>query len=227
MPCCKFQQMPFPGSKPARACFVPSKLCLEHAHAFAQCVLQMSNDVRMLLPVLVAIMVAKWVADAATHSLYHGQLHVKVCVASREMCWIAHRHMSAHKRDRRPGCLTSSVFCRLQAIPYLPEDPIASISLDLLPVSRVMKSPVVTFQVRLSCRPMLRSDAASYVSRSASKHVTWSWPLRWQWNLATAGEDANQGSAVGTSQHNPQWLPRGAQHAARRGAQLALPCPSQ
>ncbi len=39
---------------------------------------QMSNDVRMLLPVLVAIMVAKWVADAATHSLYHGQLHVKV-----------------------------------------------------------------------------------------------------------------------------------------------------
>jgi chloride channel 7 len=40
--------------------------------------LQMSNDVRMLLPVLVAIMVAKWVADAATHSLYHGQLHVKV-----------------------------------------------------------------------------------------------------------------------------------------------------
>jgi hypothetical protein len=34
-----------------------------------------------------------------------------------------------------------------QAIPYLPEEPIASISLDLLPVSRVMKSPVVTFQV--------------------------------------------------------------------------------
>lgn len=34
-----------------------------------------------------------------------------------------------------------------QAIPYLPEEPIARISLDLLPVSQVMHSPVVTFQV--------------------------------------------------------------------------------
>lgn len=35
----------------------------------------------------------------------------------------------------------------MQAIPYLPEEAMASISLDLLPVSRVMQSPVVTFQV--------------------------------------------------------------------------------
>ena len=40
---------------------------------------QVSNDVRMLLPILVGILVAKWVADAATHSLYHGLLEVK-CV---------------------------------------------------------------------------------------------------------------------------------------------------
>lgn len=33
----------------------------------------------MLLPVLVAIMVAKWVADSVTHSLYHAVLEVK-CV---------------------------------------------------------------------------------------------------------------------------------------------------
>lgn len=39
----------------------------------------MSNDVRILLPVMVAIMIAKFVADAATHSLYHGLLEVK-CV---------------------------------------------------------------------------------------------------------------------------------------------------
>lgn len=39
----------------------------------------MSNDVRILLPVMVAIMLAKFVADAATHSLYHGLLEVK-CV---------------------------------------------------------------------------------------------------------------------------------------------------
>jgi chloride channel 7 len=40
---------------------------------------QVSNDVRMLLPLLVGILVAKWVADAATHPLYHALLEVK-CV---------------------------------------------------------------------------------------------------------------------------------------------------
>ena len=40
---------------------------------------QVSNDVRMLLPLLAGILVAKWVADAATHSLYHGLLEV-ACV---------------------------------------------------------------------------------------------------------------------------------------------------
>lgn len=39
----------------------------------------MSNDVRILLPAMVAIMLAKWVADAGCHSLYHGLLEVK-CV---------------------------------------------------------------------------------------------------------------------------------------------------
>ncbi len=37
---------------------------------------QVSNDVRMLLPLLIGILAAKWVADAATHSLYHGLLEV-------------------------------------------------------------------------------------------------------------------------------------------------------
>lgn len=40
---------------------------------------QMSNDVRILLPTMVAIMLAKFVADSASHSLYHGLLEVK-CV---------------------------------------------------------------------------------------------------------------------------------------------------
>ena len=40
------------------------------------CMVQVSNDVRMLLPILVGILAAKWVADAATHSLYHGLLEV-------------------------------------------------------------------------------------------------------------------------------------------------------
>lgn len=42
-------------------------------------VLKVSNDVRMLIPLLVGILMAKLVADSFTHSLYHGLLEVK-CV---------------------------------------------------------------------------------------------------------------------------------------------------
>ena len=69
--------------------------------------LQVSSDVRMLLPLLVGIMVAKWVADSLTHPLYHGLLEIK-------------------------------------CIPFLNPEPMASKHLDLLPVARVMASPVVT-----------------------------------------------------------------------------------
>ena len=41
--------------------------------------MQVSNDVRMVLPLLVAIIMAKWIAVAVSHSLYHSILEVK-CV---------------------------------------------------------------------------------------------------------------------------------------------------
>ena len=47
--------------------------------SLAVIMIEISDDVHMLLPILVAIMVAKWVADACTHSLYHGVLEAK-CV---------------------------------------------------------------------------------------------------------------------------------------------------
>lgn len=47
--------------------------------ALAVIIMEMSNDVRILLPTMVAIMLAKFVADSASHSLYHGLLEVK-CV---------------------------------------------------------------------------------------------------------------------------------------------------
>lgn len=47
-----------------------------HAWRAHHLIVQVSNDVRMLLPILVGILAAKWVADAATHSLYHGLLEV-------------------------------------------------------------------------------------------------------------------------------------------------------
>lgn len=46
--------------------------------------MQVSNDVRMLLPLLIGILAAKWVADAATHSLYHGLL---------EVCKVTHQYL--------------------------------------------------------------------------------------------------------------------------------------
>jgi chloride channel 7 len=62
--------------------------------ALAVIMVEISDDVHMLLPVLVAIMVAKWVADAATHSLYHALLEVKCtpflvsCCATFDI-WVA------------------------------------------------------------------------------------------------------------------------------------------
>ena len=73
--------------------------------------MQVSSDVRMLLPLLVGIMMAKWVADSLTHPLYHGLLEIK-------------------------------------CIPFLTPEPQASKHLDLLPVARVMASPVVTLGER-------------------------------------------------------------------------------
>lgn len=47
--------------------------------ALAVIMMEMSNDVRIILPAMVAIMLAKFVADGACHSLNHGLLDVK-CV---------------------------------------------------------------------------------------------------------------------------------------------------
>jgi chloride channel 7 len=38
---------------------------------------EITSEVRMLLPIMTSIMVAKWVADSATHSLYHAQIEQK------------------------------------------------------------------------------------------------------------------------------------------------------
>jgi len=80
--------------------------------ALAVIIMEMSNDVRILLPAMTAIMLAKWVADAASHSLYHGLLEVK-------------------------------------CVPFLPREPVADMSLDLLEVRHVMAAPVVTLPERL------------------------------------------------------------------------------
>ena len=83
----------------------------------------MSNDVRILLPAMTAIMLAKWVADAASHSLYHGLLEVK-------------------------------------CVPFLPREPVADMSLDLLEVRYVMAAPVVTLHEHMrlgEVRDVLRS----------------------------------------------------------------------
>ena len=39
--------------------------------------MEITNDIQFLLPIMVAIMVAKWVGDFATHPLYHALLELK------------------------------------------------------------------------------------------------------------------------------------------------------
>ncbi|GAX85776.1 hypothetical protein CEUSTIGMA_g13191.t1 [Chlamydomonas eustigma] len=83
--------------------------------ALAVIMIEISSDVHMLLPVLVAIMTAKWVADSLSHSLYHGLLEVK-------------------------------------CVPFLLSEPTSKYSLDLVPVSYVMRSPVVTLKEHMKVR---------------------------------------------------------------------------
>jgi len=47
--------------------------------SLAVIMMEMSGDIHFLLPILLGILVAKWIGDSATHSLYHGLLEVK-CV---------------------------------------------------------------------------------------------------------------------------------------------------
>jgi len=39
--------------------------------------MELTNDIEFLLPVMVTVMVAKWVGDLCTRSLYHSQLDLK------------------------------------------------------------------------------------------------------------------------------------------------------
>ena len=38
--------------------------------------MEMTNDIQFLLPIMVTIMVSKWVGDLLTHSFYHALLEV-------------------------------------------------------------------------------------------------------------------------------------------------------
>lgn len=85
--------------------------------ALAVITVEISDDVHMLLPILIATLVAKWVADACTHSLYHSLLQIK-------------------------------------CVPFLSPEPVSKYSLDLLPVSAVMRSPVVCMRPQMSVREL-------------------------------------------------------------------------
>ena len=40
--------------------------------------MEMTNDIQFLLPIMVTIMVSKWVGDLLTHSFYHALLEVRI-----------------------------------------------------------------------------------------------------------------------------------------------------
>ena len=39
--------------------------------------MELTNDIRVLLPVMVSVMVAKWVGDFFTHPVFHAHLEMK------------------------------------------------------------------------------------------------------------------------------------------------------
>jgi len=47
--------------------------------ALAVIITELSNDIEFLLPIMLAVMIAKSLADLTTHSLYHALLEVR-CV---------------------------------------------------------------------------------------------------------------------------------------------------
>ena len=48
-----------------------------YIYIYALLQIEITNDVAFLLPIMVAIMVAKWVGDYITHPLYHSLLEMK------------------------------------------------------------------------------------------------------------------------------------------------------
>ena len=64
--------------------------------ALAVIVVEISDDVHLLLPVLTGILVAKWVADAMVHPLYHALLEVKAAP------FLAPEPVSRHSLDLVP-----------------------------------------------------------------------------------------------------------------------------
>ena len=60
--------------------------------------MELTNDVQVLLPVMVAVMVSKWVGDFFTHPIYHALLEVKCIpfldseprVTVDKKSWVAH-----------------------------------------------------------------------------------------------------------------------------------------
>jgi len=39
--------------------------------------MELTNDVQVLLPVMVSVMISKWVGDFFTHPIYHALLELK------------------------------------------------------------------------------------------------------------------------------------------------------
>jgi hypothetical protein len=134
-------------------------------------------------------MVAKWVSDAASHSLYHAQLDAK-------------------------------------CVPFLPPEPVSRFSLDLLPVTRVMRSPVVCMKPAMSV-----SGLSGCCWGRLGLGLGWGWGWGWAWGwaepLAWGWGQARPGRQLGCARCPclpPPPLPRrwaGAQE--RQGLTARLP----
>lgn len=135
--------------------------------AVAVIMVEISDDVHMLLPVLVAVMVSKRVADAVTHSIYHTLLEVK-------------------------------------CVPFLVHEPVSRFSLELLPVSAVMHTPVTCLELHMKVRASWLAQCSPPRGHVSANRDT-----------VLHASPTGRGPASNPERHQPQRLPSGARQRCR------------
>lgn len=118
--------------------------------ALAVIMIEVSSDVHMLLPVLVAVMT---VGSPGLRPI-EGSILTKILFECRDdLNWPWHVSQAKWVADSVTHSLYHGLL-EVKCVPFLPPEPVSKYSLDLVPVSFVMRSPVVTLKEKMKVREM-------------------------------------------------------------------------
>src|SRR5689334_3709420 len=105
--------------------------------------LEITNDLQLLPPIMFATLVAKWVGDLFTHSLYDKMLGVCLLPPS----------CSSSSSSSSPALTPLVPPPQVKYIPFLENDPPRE--LDKMIVSDIMVQPVCTLPLKAAVRDVL------------------------------------------------------------------------